>query len=53
VNGRVFFRKNRSYDDLYAEYLASGFESFVDPRFNKNLDLNGGCSESCELYEME
>lgn len=53
INGRVFFRKNRSYDDLYAEYLASDFESFVDPRFNKNLDLNGGCSESCELYETE
>lgn len=48
---RVFFRENRSTNELFrmaAEVKEMGFV-----QLHIDLDSNGGCSESCELYPME
>jgi hypothetical protein len=56
---RVFFRKNRSTNDMFAECDVADFKRFVESSggqlklFGYDLDADGGCSESCELYEME
>jgi len=47
--GRVFFRGERSTDDLFkmAEFMTA------TPLFDNLDDEDSGCSESCELYDME
>lgn len=49
IRKRVFFRSNRSTDDLFA--LAEE----VDIENSRQLDFlsDDGCSESCEIFEME
>lgn len=51
---RVFFRRNRSTAALFEEakiaLSADDFEQRYAQRQHE-LDLDGGCSESCELYE--
>jgi hypothetical protein len=49
---RVFFRGNTSTIQLFKLAEVGALPKVVDPR-QMNLDLNGGCSESCELYPME
>lgn len=46
---RVFFRNNMSTDDLFAAYAENGgnFRRIHD------VEISGGCSESCEVYETE
>lgn len=48
---RVFFRENRSVDDLFvlAEHLQYQ-ESLQGSLFN--MDANSGCAESCEVYPI-
>jgi hypothetical protein len=46
---RVFFRNNRSTEDMFR--MAKVIE--IKPQMSSDLDANGGCSESCELYTME
>lgn len=48
VRKRVFFRSNRNTDDLFK--LAGELEVNAKPGF---FDENSGCSESCELFEMD
>lgn len=48
---RVFFRRETSTDALF-RYAKIGAVVIVDAR-QMNLDLDGGCSESCELYATE
>ena len=58
---RVFFRSNRSTDDMFRDYhaaLDSGrFTPALDDAapvdFDPSLDLGGGCEESCEVYADE
>jgi len=53
---RVFFRGKRSTDDLFVMAEASKIESSARPKelqLGLDLDENGGCSESCELYPTE
>lgn len=46
---RVFFRGNRSVEDLFALY-----EEVKSAKYPPiKLDEDGGCSESCELFETE
>lgn len=51
---RTFFRGNMSTDDLRHRFatLDSSFEPADDEaqRFGSELDLAGGCGESCEIY---
>jgi hypothetical protein len=48
---RKFFRLNLSTDDLF---MHAKVGSVVIPNKRQaSLDLDGGCSESCELYPME
>lgn len=47
---RKFFRLNLSTDDLFA-HAKLGSVQIADRR-QLNLDLSGGCSESCEMYTM-
>lgn len=49
---RKFFRGHRSVDDLIKLKDITNFDRFTDGRFN-DLDKDGGCSESCELYATE
>lgn len=57
---RTFFRGNRSVADLFAEY-ESKKDSFVPApddadvyvKFDPDLDVGGGCEESCEVYSDE
>jgi 3'-phosphoadenosine 5'-phosphosulfate sulfotransferase (PAPS reductase)/FAD synthetase len=50
VSARVFFRNYRSTNDLFA--LAA--ESEINPNgLPTNRDVDGGCSESCEVYTTE
>jgi hypothetical protein len=44
---RVFFRGNRSVQDLRAAHAKGGWDSAVDDA----LDTDSGCSESCEVFE--
>lgn len=60
VEKRVFFRQNRSTDDLFALAKEVGAVSgkAIDRRSmaarQQGFDFeSGGCSESCEPYEME
>lgn len=48
---RVFFRMKTSTDQLF-RHAEIGRVIIKDER-QMDLDLNGGCSESCELYPME
>jgi hypothetical protein len=50
--GRVFFRSGTSTIQLFKLAEIGALPKTVDPK-QMNLDLNGGCSESCELYPME
>lgn len=57
---RVFFRNYRSTDDLFAQAKAVGVTPYIpikELRSNAarqfNLDMDAGCSESCEAYPME
>lgn len=48
---RVFFRENRSTEDMFA--LAEALEIEASRQGNLfDMDANGGCSESCEVYPM-
>lgn len=47
---RVFFREERSTDDLFA--LAAEADALAARQLSLNLD-SGSCAESCELYPME
>ncbi len=58
---RVFFRRRRSTDDMFAQARALGYKPMIPVRevrshearqFNLDLDV-GGCGESCEAYAME
>lgn len=59
IRKRVFFRRNRSTNDLFTECEATNFKKFVEfaggqkKLFGYDLDSDGGCSESCEMMEME
>ena len=44
---RVFFRDRKTARELI-ELSRFDFETFVDPRY---LDQNGGCEESCEVFD--
>jgi len=51
---RVFFRGNKSTEDLFAERAALG-RDFVPAKddsllFDPTLDVGGGCGESCEVF---
>lgn len=47
-NGRVFFRKNRSTDDLFKLHAEIGCKTL--PPIPKNReDEDGGCGESCDI----
>lgn len=55
---RVFFRGHRSTDDLFAEAQAVGITPYIPIREIRSnsahqADLDFGCGESCEPYEME
>lgn len=54
---RVFFRGNRSVDDLFAEYraLPAGWQEADDEAqiFDSDWDVGGGCGESCEVWADE
>src|SRR5690606_12191632 len=51
---RTFFRENRSVADLRAEYVRrrGSFQPADDEAavFDEELDVGGGCEESCEVY---
>jgi hypothetical protein len=49
---RVFFRGHTSTIQLFKLAELGVAPKTIDPR-QMNLDLNGGCTESCELYPME
>lgn len=51
-SGRVFFRSNTSTVQLFKLAEFGALPRAIDPR-QMDLDLNGGCSESCEMYPME
>jgi len=51
-SGRVFFRSNTSTVQLFKLAEIGALPRAIDPR-QLDLDLNGGCSESCEMYPME
>tara|TARA_Y100000296_G_scaffold87234_1_gene130838 strand:- start:2751 stop:3620 length:870 start_codon:yes stop_codon:yes gene_type:complete len=52
---RVFFRKHKTVDDIF-EMASKPFKKFVDHKpelqlgLLDDLDLSGGCSESCDIY---
>lgn len=46
---RVFFR-DRTTAKQIIELSREPFEQFIDPRY---LDQNGGCEESCEVYDPQ
>lgn len=46
---RVFFRGGTTARELI-ELSRENFEAFVDPR---HLDQNGGCEESCEVFDSQ
>lgn len=46
---RVFFRNNMSTDELFLSFA----ENAGNIRMVQDADANGGCSESCEVYETE
>jgi hypothetical protein len=48
-NGRVFYRGYRSADALCQQFSGVG----VDASKMFSTEESGGCSESCELYDME
>jgi len=54
---RTFFRGNRSVEDLYAAYekIKNTFIPATDDAqiFDPELDVGGGCEESCEVYADE
>lgn len=50
--GRVFFRGKRSTSDLFRMAQAIT-EGVTHKQAAADLDANGGCSESCELYPTE
>lgn len=54
---RTFFRGNMSTDDLFAEYerRKDSFERSTDDHviFDEDLDVGGGCEESCEVFSDE
>lgn len=54
---RVFFRNNRSVDDLFAEAakLPADFVYASDEAkvFNPDFDVGAGCEESCEVFADE
>jgi len=56
---RVFFRNNRSTEDMVKQCAVTDFKRFVENKevqmkmFGYDLDENSGCSESCEMLEME
>ena len=51
---RYFFRKHTSTQDLLYRALTEEFRRYSDQevfdKFDPNLDLSGGCGESCEVY---
>jgi len=53
--GRLFFRKHKTVDDIF-EMASKPFKKFVDHKpelqlgLLDDLDLSGGCSESCDIY---
>ncbi len=53
MQSRVFFRSKHSAEDLFI--MAEAVKQEGDRHLQGSLDLdnNGGCSESCELYAME
>lgn len=59
IRARVFFRRNRSTKDIFAEAKAIDFKRFVENKatqiklFGYDIDQSSGCSESCEPFEME
>lgn len=54
---RTFFRGNLSVEDLFREYerRKGSFEPASDDAavFDEELDLGGGCEESCEVFADE
>jgi hypothetical protein len=49
---RVFFRKDRSVQDLLREAAEGNFTSYEDDKFipfDDELDVGGSCGESCEI----
>jgi hypothetical protein len=52
---RVFFRQNMSTDDLFAFRAECKPKEEIERMLagrQLNLDLDGGCTESCEVYPM-
>ena len=48
---RVFFRGNRSAQEIVKEASETEFIRFTDPHhFEPDLDTSNGCSESCEVF---
>ena len=53
---RVFFRGNTSTKGLFAKALIAAEEGAFAANYDSRqfeLDFDGGCSESCEIYEVE
>lgn len=57
---RVFFRENRSVDDLFAlhselppSFVPAHDDSLDVGLFSPQLDVGGGCEESCEVFSDE
>jgi len=54
-DARVFFRKHKTVDDIF-DMASKPFKKFVDHKpelqlgLLDDLDLSGGCSESCDIY---
>ena len=48
---RVFFRKNRSTQQLLAQAASTDFVKFTDSHvYNYELDLTNGCTDSCDVF---
>lgn len=56
---RSFFRRNRTTQDIFNEVEALNFKAFKESRdtqlklFGYDIDEDSGCSESCEMFDME